>query len=197
MGYFRKGNSPFYNDMEFFKKMIVKRLIPEVIAKKSKRANSFGVVLKNGETLRVQSLAEIRKRTSLSPIFFVISEGDSLDISRRYARCLGERLVFVSSLGDAVRIISETAFTVSESISGCYISFFAGTPVYLEDSSELSRSFIKEIKTSSVSEDIFIPYSKNKTEKIGNSVNKIPDFALATKKLRADFSTKLSRVFYD
>ncbi len=184
--------------MEIFSNFVSENLIPEIKFKaENKKRHSFAVILEDGQSISIQCLEKIRERTSLSPIFFVISASRTLDISRKYARVLDERLAVAQGLGSAVKLLSEFAFTVSESISGSYISFFAGTPVYLSNTSPLSRSFIEEMKKCSLPNGIFMPYKKNRTEKIGCVNTTSSDFALATKKLRADFGTKLSRHLFN
>ena len=177
--------------MENFSSFIAKRLIPELKFKPEKeKAASFAIILEDGQSLSVQDVGEIKERTSLSPLFFVISPKRTLDISRRYARILNGRLAFARGFSEATELISKLSFTVSESLFGSYVSFFAGTPVYIPDGVPILHSFIEETKRCALPDGIFIPYKKNKTEDIGSLTVNCLDFDLAAKKER-DLSRSL------
>ena len=183
--------------MENFSRYISEKLIPNPnITPREKSSNSFAVILEDGQSISIQDVCKIKERTSLSPLFFVISPTRTLDISRRYSRILDGRLALAKSYSSAVELLSNLSFTVCESLFGSYVSFFAGTPTYICDNSPLSRTFIREVSVCSLPEDIFIPFQKNKTEKIRRVDTNAASFALARKKLRTDFGTKLSSILF-
>ena len=111
--------------------MIYSKILPEVLIpavsgfKKKGEARGFGVILEDGSKISIEGVAKIKRKTSLSPLFFITGRGFCLDISRRYARHLDGGLVFLRRFADTERLFSELSFSLSETLLGAFASFFS------------------------------------------------------------------------
>lgn len=158
---------------------------PLSLCKRKSDSECFALMIKNGETLSPFQISEISQRNELTPIFVTFSTDRPLDVSRLYARALGAPLFIPRSAGAASEILSSCNFSICESEESAILSISARVPVYLSASSPECRSFAARLCSVGVSQEVIIPYTKNRTGAISTRRPQEKELARAAEVIRS------------
>ena len=180
-----------------FSYSVAKEIMPELsFSKNNSRHTKFALILSTGESISISEIEDIKKRTSLTPVFFDVFLGFHSELLRSYARSLGATIVKVQTKKDFADALKECSFTVTEEITGALFSFLSHTPAYIDAGNYECRNFIGETTKWNISSEIIMPYTKNRTAIIHRPTASDEDFSLAIKKFRADIDAKFQSVFF-
>lgn len=156
---------------------ICEEIMPNIsLIRSSVKRDSFALMIKNGETLTPSHVSDIGERNALSPIFIVLSQGLPLDLSRRYARSLGAKLVLPKSADAAAKVLSTCNFSICESAEYAIFSLSAKLPTYINASCPKCRSLTARICASGANPNVIMPYTKNRTDMICQRFTAESDF---------------------
>lgn len=164
---------------------IANEIAPDLKEQASRcKGRNFAFILGSGTSLTAGDVREITERTDLTPIFIVFRENTEIDASRYFSRLFDSKILFPRNRSEFGAAVKECQFTVSESILGAYSSLLSHTPVYLNSKSGVCRSFIAELVAMGCSENILIPYTKNRTDIIKKVRAHDSDFSYIINKIR-------------
>ena len=158
--------------------------------------DKFALILKTGASLSIPDICDIKTRTGLSPLFFEISQASNTELSRAYARRLGAPITKAFTRCNFATTLKECSFSISEDVTGFFLSFLSHTPTYVDAGCSEIRSLIGEMIKFDIPHGIIIPYTKNRTKIIDRTISSHADFCDAIKKIRADIGADFKKLFY-
>ena len=158
------------------------------------RKTSFVWVLSKNQSISPYVILKISKARNLTPIALNLFEQKDREAAAK-ARDAGIEVITPRSYEKALKIISNSAFSISERLHGAVFSILAHTPTYVTEDSEKNRALLLEISARKGNGDIVFPYTeKNVTAKkeIGASDS---DFNYVIDSLRHDVLSAMSEIF--
>ena len=179
--------------MEKFIDRLIDSAIPRRIAAAEKNERKhFAFVAHNGRSLNEFDVGRISAITGLTPIFPVIYRGGiGKDVARKYARALSSPVFYPRTRTEAVSLLSDCAFAISEVAAVGILSILAGTRSYLFADARECAELLADLSELGVSERIVSPYRRRELYSVFPTDASASDFCEAEKKLRAAFRAKL------
>ena len=176
--------------MEKFIDRLIDSAIPKRAATGAKKVqNHFAFVPHDGRSLNEFDVGRISAVTGLTPIFPVIYRGIGKDVARKYARVLSSPVFYPRTGSEAVSLLSDCAFAISEVAAVGILSILAGTRSCLFADARDCAELLADLSELGVSERIVAPYRRRQLCFYTDA--SAADFCEAKKKLRAAFRAKL------
>lgn len=151
----------------------------------------FALVLNIGSSLTIGDVREISERLTLTPVFIAFNTELEFDKSRNFSRFFDSKILIPKTKKEFYDAISECEFTVSENIAGAYFSLLSHKTSYLNAKCGVCRTFIAELISMGCSENIILPYTKNRTDIIKKVRARDSDFSYIINKIQNRISYEI------
>ena len=139
-------------------------------------------------------ILKISKARNLTPIALNLFEQKDREAAAK-ARDAGIEVITPRSYEKALKIISNSAFSISERLHGAVFSILAHTPTYVTEDSEKNRALLLEISARKGNSDIVFPYTEKNVTAIKEIGASDSDFNYVIDSLRHDVLSALSEIF--
>lgn len=175
---------------------VANKIAPDLERRKNfNRRGYFALILNDDSSLTIGDITEISERLSLTPIFITFNMGSEFDKSRCFSKFFNSKTLMPRTKNEFQNAISECEFTVSECFYGAFLSLLSHKPSYLNTKYEICRAFIAELISMGCSEDIIIPYTKNRTGIIKKARARDSDFSYIINKIQNRISSEIIKAF--
>lgn len=126
---------------------------------------SFALILSDKTKISRHDIERIITEHGITPIF-ISASGDTVKISRLYARIFDAELIKPSSFPEFKAAVSRAVFSVCDNARGAVFSLCSGIPTYADIRDGKCRLLAGKLAAFGCPYGMYIPYTKSKTEEI-------------------------------